>query len=155
VGGQRQAPASLPQGKRPGTHRTESWAGPRASLEGFGKPRLHRDSLPKPSSPKLVAISSELSRATIRLLLRVINDEYLRHPTDLSSSYLIYMYNFTWQPDISFKHHISLHPSPPLKEDDALSFGELRLAICEPPLMNCIKLTHHCSTTNILAKILR
>jgi hypothetical protein len=31
VGGQLHAPATLPLGKRPGTHCTEGWVGPRAS----------------------------------------------------------------------------------------------------------------------------
>jgi len=34
VGGQRQAPAALPPGKRPGTHCAGGWVGPRAGLEG-------------------------------------------------------------------------------------------------------------------------
>ena len=37
VGGQRHTPAALPQGKRPGTHCTGGWAGPRAGLDGCGK----------------------------------------------------------------------------------------------------------------------
>jgi hypothetical protein len=32
VSGQRHAPAALPPGKRPGTHCTGSWVGPRAGL---------------------------------------------------------------------------------------------------------------------------
>jgi hypothetical protein len=51
VGGQRHAPATLLSGKRPGTHCTEGWVGPRASLDGCGKHRPHRDSIPRPSSP--------------------------------------------------------------------------------------------------------
>ena len=34
VGGQRLAPAALPPGKRPSTHCTGGWVGPRASLDG-------------------------------------------------------------------------------------------------------------------------
>jgi hypothetical protein len=74
VGGQRQAPASLPRWKRLGTHFTESWVDPRAGLNGFEKSRLRRDSIPGPPSPKRVAIPTELSRPTIRLFLKVIND---------------------------------------------------------------------------------
>jgi hypothetical protein len=51
VGGQRHAPAALPTGKRPGTHCTEDWVGPRAGQDKCGKSRLHRDSIPVPSSP--------------------------------------------------------------------------------------------------------
>jgi hypothetical protein len=36
VGGQRHALATLPR-ERAGTHRTGSWVGPRASLDGCGK----------------------------------------------------------------------------------------------------------------------
>jgi hypothetical protein len=50
-GGQRHAPAALPSGKRPGTHRTGGWVGPRAGLDVWGKSRSHRDSIPGSSIP--------------------------------------------------------------------------------------------------------
>jgi hypothetical protein len=34
VGGQCHAPAALPRGKSPGSHRTGGWVGPRAGVEG-------------------------------------------------------------------------------------------------------------------------
>ena len=37
--------------ERPGTHCIGVWVGPRASLDGCGKSRAHRDSIPGPSSP--------------------------------------------------------------------------------------------------------
>jgi hypothetical protein len=37
VGGQRNTPAALPPGKKPGTHCTEGWVGHRAGLDGCGK----------------------------------------------------------------------------------------------------------------------
>ena len=37
VGDQHHVPAALPPGKRPGTHCTGGWVGPRASLEGCRK----------------------------------------------------------------------------------------------------------------------
>jgi hypothetical protein len=40
---------SLPR-KRPGTHFTGGWVDPRAGLNRCGKSRLHRDSIPGPSS---------------------------------------------------------------------------------------------------------
>ena len=40
VAGQRLAAAALLPGKRPGTHCTGGWGGPRAGLDGCGKPRL-------------------------------------------------------------------------------------------------------------------
>jgi hypothetical protein len=63
-GGQHQAPAALPPGKRPGTHCIGGWVGPRAGLDGCGKSRPHRDSIPGPSTPEPVAIPTELSRPT-------------------------------------------------------------------------------------------
>ena len=48
VGGQRNASAALPQGKRPGTHFIGGWLGPRAGLGGCGKSRPHRDWIPGP-----------------------------------------------------------------------------------------------------------
>jgi hypothetical protein len=47
VGGQRHAPAAL----RPGTHCTGGRVDPRAGMDGCGKSRSHRDSIPGPSSP--------------------------------------------------------------------------------------------------------
>ena len=46
VGGHCHAPAALPPGKRPGTHCTGGWVGPRAGLDGGGKYRPHQDSVP-------------------------------------------------------------------------------------------------------------
>jgi hypothetical protein len=62
VSGQLHAPAALPPGKRTGTHYTvqEAWWNPRAGLDGRGKSRRDRDSIPGPSSPQTVAISTEL-----------------------------------------------------------------------------------------------
>jgi len=39
VGGQHHAPAALPPGKRPGTHRTGGWVGHRAGVDQCGKSR--------------------------------------------------------------------------------------------------------------------
>jgi hypothetical protein len=46
--GQRHAPAALLPEKKPGTHFTTDWVGARAGLNGCGKHRLHRDSIPGP-----------------------------------------------------------------------------------------------------------
>jgi hypothetical protein len=51
VGGQRHALATLPPGKSAGALFIGGWVGPRAGLDGWGKSRLHRDSIPEPSSP--------------------------------------------------------------------------------------------------------
>ena len=37
--------------ERPGTHCIRGWVGPRAGLDGCGKSRLYRNSIPGPSSP--------------------------------------------------------------------------------------------------------
>ena len=50
---------SLPR-KRPGTHSTGTWVGPRAGLDRCGKSRPHRDSIPGLSNPWSVAIPTEL-----------------------------------------------------------------------------------------------
>jgi hypothetical protein len=39
------------QRETPGTHFIGGWVGLRAGLDGCGKPRLHWDSIPGPSSP--------------------------------------------------------------------------------------------------------
>ena len=44
-------PGRFTPGERPGTHCTGGWIGPRAGQEACGKSRLHRDSIPGPSSP--------------------------------------------------------------------------------------------------------
>ena len=44
-------PGPFTPGERPGTHRIGGWVGPRASLDGCGKSRLHRVSIPGPSTP--------------------------------------------------------------------------------------------------------
>jgi len=64
VGGQFHAPATLSPRKRPGTHCIGGWVGPRAVLDGCGKSRNHRDSIPGPSSPQQGAIPTALSRPT-------------------------------------------------------------------------------------------
>jgi hypothetical protein len=46
VGVQRHAAAAVPPGKRLGTPCRGGWVGTRAGLEGCGKPRPHRDSIP-------------------------------------------------------------------------------------------------------------
>jgi len=50
---------------RPGTYCIGGWVGPRADLDGCGKFRPHRDSIPGPSSPYCLAVPAELSRSTV------------------------------------------------------------------------------------------
>ena len=58
-------PRPLYPRERPGTCCTGGWVGPRAGLDGCGKSRPHRDSIPGPSSPWRVAIPTVLSRPII------------------------------------------------------------------------------------------
>jgi len=51
VGGQRHAPAALPSGKETGTLCIGGWVVPRAGMDGYGKSRPHRYSIPGPPSP--------------------------------------------------------------------------------------------------------
>jgi len=51
VVGQGQAPAAVYPRERPGTHCMGGWVGPRAGLDGFGKSRPQRDSIPRSSIP--------------------------------------------------------------------------------------------------------
>jgi len=51
VGGQRHVPAALPWGKRRGIHCIRDWVGAKAGLDGCGKSRLYRDSIPRSSTP--------------------------------------------------------------------------------------------------------
>jgi len=55
------APAALPT-ENLGTHCIGGWMGLRAGLEGCGKSRTHRDSIPGSSSPETVAIPTALCR---------------------------------------------------------------------------------------------
>ena len=55
VGGQRHALAALPPGKRPDSHCIGGWVGPIVSLDGCGKSRPHRDSVPdRPARSELL-----------------------------------------------------------------------------------------------------
>jgi hypothetical protein len=58
--------------------------GPRAGLDGGGKPLPHRDSIPGPSSPFPVAIPTELSRPTHNILF-YCNRIVLQLPTVFST----------------------------------------------------------------------
>ena len=62
VGGQSHALAALPPGKRPGTHYTGGWEGPRVGLDGCGKSRPYKVLIPGPYYPNAVAIPNARSR---------------------------------------------------------------------------------------------
>ena len=51
AGDQHHDTAALRPGKRTGTHCIGVWVGPNAGLDGCGKSRPHRDSIPGPPSP--------------------------------------------------------------------------------------------------------
>ena len=48
--------------------------GPRAGLDGCGKSRYHWESIPGPSSPQPVTISTELSRPTTTTTTTIFNN---------------------------------------------------------------------------------
>jgi hypothetical protein len=50
LGSQRHSPAALLPGKRRVTHCTGAWVGASTRLDGCGKSRPHRESIPVPSS---------------------------------------------------------------------------------------------------------
>jgi hypothetical protein len=52
--------------ERPATHCIGGWVGPMAGLNGCGKSRPYRDSIPGPSIPYPVAIPTKLSRPVTR-----------------------------------------------------------------------------------------
>ena len=61
-------PRQLYLRERPGTHYIGGWVGPRAGLDWCGKFRPHRNSIPRPSNQRRVAIPTELSRSAIRMV---------------------------------------------------------------------------------------
>jgi hypothetical protein len=69
VGGYRHALSTLPQGKRPGTHCTGGWVGPRAGLVRCGKYCLHRNSIPGPSILYQVAELSPRPYVTLMIAM--------------------------------------------------------------------------------------
>jgi hypothetical protein len=75
---------------RPSTHCTGGWVGPRAGLDVCEKSRPHRDSIPRPSSPKSVAIPTELPGPQ-KGIKRILNNKTKRDLT-LPSQY-IYIYS--------------------------------------------------------------
>ena len=58
--------------KRPSTHCTGGWVGPRSGLDRCGKSRPHWDSIPGPSSPQPVAIQTELPGPTYARVIYAI-----------------------------------------------------------------------------------
>ena len=66
VGGQSNAPAALPPGRRPGTHCIGGWVGPRAGLDGCGKslPPLGLD--PRTVQPVASRYTDWATRPTLR-----------------------------------------------------------------------------------------
>jgi hypothetical protein len=81
VGGQRQAPATLPLGKRHGAHCIGGWMGPGAGLDGWGKSRTHRDSISGPSSHLTILGARRVTRCKFHTVNPQI---FRRHRTILS-----------------------------------------------------------------------
>jgi len=61
VGDQRQATTALLPKKRTGTHRTGGWVWSRVYLDGCGKSRPHRGSIPGPSHLHLYVVITRRS----------------------------------------------------------------------------------------------
>jgi hypothetical protein len=59
-----------------GTRCIGGWVGHRAGLDGCGKSRSHRNSIPGPSSPYGVAIPTELSRPILYLRWELVISVY-------------------------------------------------------------------------------
>ena len=62
VGGQHNAPAALPVGRKSGTLCTGGWVGPSAGLHGCGKSLAHQDLIPIPSGLEQAAVLTTLSQ---------------------------------------------------------------------------------------------
>jgi len=58
------SPSRFTPRERTGTYCREGWVGPRTPLDGYGKPRAHRDSIPGTSNPYRVAVPTALFRLT-------------------------------------------------------------------------------------------
>jgi hypothetical protein len=82
VGGQRHPLASLPR-KKPGTHCIRVWWAPGPVWAGVANLAPHWHSIPGPSSPKRVAIPTELSRPTVGTCCR--NNCYKQYSCNGSS----------------------------------------------------------------------
>ena len=80
MGGQRYAPAALPPRKRRGTHCIGGWVGPSAVLGSGENLALHRDSIPGPSSPYRVGITTELPQPNALRVLHRGADKSLARP---------------------------------------------------------------------------
>jgi hypothetical protein len=78
VSGQRHAPAALPLGKKPGTDWVGGWVGPSAGLDGWGKSRPYRVSIPGHTSLQRVAIPTELPAQTAGGLRDLIDSSWLQ-----------------------------------------------------------------------------
>ena len=80
-------PRPLYRRERPSTHCVGGWVGPKAGVDGCGKSRPHRDSIPGPSSPQRVAIPTALSRSPT-------TDNYIKKYLTNSVTHML---NFTTQ----------------------------------------------------------
>jgi len=98
-------PQPLYPWERPGTHCIGGWVSRRAGLDGCGKSRLHRDSIPGPPSPYRVAIPTELSRPTstcpihsnlVFLMSATMSRCLYSSPVFLISSYSPYPLLYHW-----------------------------------------------------------
>jgi len=81
-------PRPLYPRERPGIHCIGGWVGPRAGLDGCGKSRPDRDSMPGQSSRWQVAIPTELSPTT--------HKDWIKHQNCFNSSARFGKAGFFW-----------------------------------------------------------
>jgi len=81
-------PTALPPGKRSGPHCIVGWVGPRARVDGCGKSRPNRDSVPGPSSLSLTSYVRPYAEGQISFHLYAHLNGSSRHqlPTELLKS---------------------------------------------------------------------
>jgi hypothetical protein len=131
-GGDRSAsrPGRFLPRERPGTHCTGDWMGLRAGLNRCGKSRPYRDSIPGPSSPQPVAISTDLPGHRLMYITAKIRLNFVQFlvlyiyiyrciifiVTPFESSHLytvcVIIYTHAWISVRIFMNSSSLHDKP-------------------------------------------
>ena len=81
MNGQQHAPAAIYPRERHGTNFTGGWVGPRAGLDGCGKSRPHRDSIPDRLARSSVSIPTEPPGARNTVVVSEIATETFNRQT--------------------------------------------------------------------------
>jgi hypothetical protein len=120
VCGQRHAPVALSPGKRPGTHCTGGWVGPRVGLYGCRKYRPHRDSISdRPGRSESLCRLSHPGLLTLIITFNALRIEWVRYlwlvtePTAFSVMSFVWLKNSLRRTNLSSSssqfNHIPLH----------------------------------------------